>query len=113
MLVLLSLCTFGMTACLQQPSPQSPEDRAEATLNQMTLDEKLDMLTGVHGFNIHNLQRFGIPELILSDGPVGVRNFGPTTAYPAGICIASTFDPDVANQFGIAIGRDAGPVSVG
>ena len=105
MLTLLSLCSMGHA--MAQGPETSADERARATLSQMTLDEKLDMLTGVDGFNLHSLDRFGLPKLIMSDGPVGVRNFGPTTAYPAGICLASTFNPKLANDFGTAIGRDA------
>lgn len=73
----------------------------------MTLDEKIDILSGVDGFNERGVPRLGVPKLLFSDGPVGVRNFGPTTAYPAGVCLAATWNPALAKQFGVAIGRDA------
>jgi beta-glucosidase len=90
-----------------QPLDPSVEQRAAQTLSQMTLDEKIDMLSGVDGFNERGVPRLGVPKLLFSDGPVGVRNFGPTTAYPAGVCLAAAFSPELANRFGIAIGRDA------
>jgi len=36
-----------------------------------------------------------------------VRNFGPSTAYPAGIALAATWDPEMANRIGAGLGRDA------
>lgn len=73
----------------------------------MTLAEKIDLISGVDGFYERGVPRLGVPRLKMSDGPVGVRNDGPTTAYPAGVCLASTFDPELAHRFGVAIGRDA------
>jgi beta-glucosidase len=73
----------------------------------MTLDEKIDLISGVDGFNIRGVPRLGVPKVILSDGPVGIRNFGPTTAYPAGVCLAASFNPELAREFGEAIGNDA------
>ncbi|HAH23417.1 MAG TPA: hypothetical protein DCL77_06635, partial [Prolixibacteraceae bacterium] len=49
----------------------------------------------------------GVPTIKMSDGPVGVRTYGSTTAYPAGILSASTWDADLVNKLGIALGKDA------
>jgi beta-glucosidase len=102
-------CAGAQTA-VSSPIPQSNptvDQRASQTLSQMTLDEKIDILSGVDGFNERGVPRLGVPKLLFSDGPVGVRNFGPTTAYPAGVSLAATFNPALARQFGVAIGRDA------
>ncbi len=83
------------------------EQRIEALLKQMTLEEKVDMIGGVKGFYIRGIERLGLPELKMSDGPNGVRNYGPTTAYPAGVELASTWDPTLARRYGEGLGRDA------
>ncbi len=83
------------------------EQRVEQTLAKMTLEEKVDMIGGVKGFYLRGYDHLGLPELKMSDGPMGVRNFGPTTSYPAGETIASTFNPALAEAFGREIGRDA------
>jgi len=86
---------------------QKVETRIESILSQMTLDEKLDYIGGFKDFNIMPIPRLGLPELIMTDGPAGVRNFGPTTAYPAPICLAATWNLALASEYGKSIGRDA------
>jgi beta-glucosidase len=72
----------------------------------MTLDEKIDYLGGERGFFIRAVPRLGIPEIKMSDGPAGCRNWGPATAYPAPIAVAATFDPAIAERVGASIARD-------
>lgn len=89
-------------------SQQSGEfTSVEEPLRRMTLEQKLDLVAGVDGFYIRAIPEAGLPRLKMSDGPVGVRNDGPTTAYPAGFTLAATWDADLARRFGTAIGRDA------
>lgn len=83
------------------------EDRVTSLLSQMTLTEKLNYVGGFNSFYIRGISRLGLPEIKMSDGPVGVRNYGNTTAYPAGICLASTWDTSLIRQEGEALGRDA------
>jgi beta-glucosidase len=73
----------------------------------MTLEEKVDMLGGVDGFFIRGLQRLGVPRLRMADGPLGVRNFGPATAFAGGIALAATWNTELAQRVGTEIGRDA------
>ena len=76
------------------PSPSLPADeRAKALLARMTLEEKIDYLGGDRNFFIRGIARLGIPEIKMSDGPAGCRNWGPSTAYPAPLATAATFDP--------------------
>lgn len=81
--------------------------RIETALSKMTLEEKIDLLGGVDDFYIRAMPKTGLPRLKMADGPVGVRNNGPTTAYPAGFTLAATWNRALARQFGTAIGRDA------
>ncbi len=80
--------------------------RAEELLNQMTIEEKLAYIGGERNFFIRPIERLGIPEIKLSDGPAGCRNWGPSTAYPAPIAVAAAFDTDLAERVGHAMGRD-------
>jgi beta-glucosidase len=43
----------------------------------------------------------------MSDGPVGVRTFGPAPAYTAGVALAATWDPAMAERVGASLGDDA------
>ncbi len=73
----------------------------------MTLEEKIDYIGGLNQFYIRAIPRLGVPELKMADGPMGVRNYGPSTAYAAGINLAASWDTDLANRVGVMMGRDA------
>jgi beta-glucosidase len=83
------------------------EDRVNNLLDQMTTEEKIDYIGGVDGFYIRAMERLGLPKIKMSDGPVGVRTYGPATAYPAGILAAATWDTALLTQMGTALGKDA------
>ena len=82
------------------------ESRVNALLGVMTLEEKIDYLGGTEHFYIRGIERLGVPRIKMSDGPLAVRNDGPTTAYPAGIALAATWDREMARKIGTALGRD-------
>src|SRR3981081_2804357 len=71
---------------------ESVEDRVEKILSQMTVEEKIDYIGGVHAMSIRAVPRLGLPEIRMSDGPLGVRQDTPSTRYPAGICLAASWD---------------------
>jgi beta-glucosidase len=76
-------------------------------ISKMTLEEKVDFIGGTKGFYIRGIERLGIPEIRMADGPVGVRNPGPSTAFPASITLAASFDKELARKVGDAIGCEA------
>ena len=83
------------------------EQRVESLLSQMTLEEKIDLLGGVDGFFIRDLPRLNWPRLKMADGPVGVRNFGPATAFAGGVTLTATWNPALAELVGTELGRDS------
>jgi beta-glucosidase len=83
------------------------EARADSLLKQMTEQEKISLLSGNAEMSTQSIDRLKIPSLRFSDGPVGVRCWGKSTAYPADVMLAATWDRDVAKAMGTAIGRDA------
>jgi beta-glucosidase len=106
-LVFFLLCT---TLCFAQSATTSNsaiEQRVEQILGQMTLEEKVDYIGGTHDFYIRPIPRLHIPSLRMSDGPMGVHNYGPTTAYPAPIALAASWDVDLAKRVGESMGNDA------
>lgn len=88
------------------------EARAEKILGEMTLDEKVDYISGSESPKAANMYiravpRVDVPALKMSDGPLGVRTWGPDTEYPAGIAMAATWNTELENRVGVQMGRDA------
>jgi beta-glucosidase len=98
--------TGGTNSASYRDSTQPVEKRVEDLLSRMTLEEKIDYIGGTNGFYIRAIERLGVPAIKMSDGPMGSRNDGPTTAYPAGIALAATWNRDMARNIGVALGRD-------
>jgi len=71
------------------------------------MEEKIDLLGGTDFFYVRGVPRLGVPRFKLADGPLGVRNYGPATTMAAGIALAATWNPDLAERVGKEIGRDA------
>ncbi len=80
------------------------EKRVADLLPRMTLEEKISLLAGT-GFGTMPIERLGIPELRMTDGPLGVR-WGKATAFPSGIALAATWEPTLVQNVGKAIARE-------
>ena len=85
--------------------------RADDLFHRLTQEEKLSLLTGT-AFTTQPLPRLGIPAMSMVDGAQGVRGgmdgtLGPATLFPAGVTLASAWDPALAKQIGAAIGEEA------
>jgi beta-glucosidase len=91
---------------VHQP-PAEVEKRVDALLGKMTLEEKITLIGGINDFYTRAIPRLGLPALRMSDGPLGVHDYGETTAYPAGITLAASWDSDLARRVGISMGQDA------
>ncbi|MGO8718020.1 MAG: glycoside hydrolase family 3 C-terminal domain-containing protein [Acidobacteriaceae bacterium] len=108
----------------------SPDRRADLVMQQMTLDEKIQLVHGsmaMHwqeqglkhpipgalggdGF-VPGIPRLGIPDLQLIGAGVGVtdmgqRTNGQSTALPSSLAETATWDPDIARKFGAVIGTE-------
>jgi len=81
--------------------------RIEQIISTMTLSEKIDYISGYEGFYIRPIEKFGIPKIKFSDGPVGVRNYGKATAFPAAIASAASWDRDLIYKVGAALGKES------
>src|SRR5215472_7354625 len=85
----------------------------EELLRQMTLQEKVAMLSGTNDWYTVPVERLGIPSLKMTDGPNGARGAGGFTSdvkaacFPAGISMASTWDIDLLERVGHALAREA------
>ena len=81
-----------------RPSRVEVEKRVDSILSKMTQEEKIEIIGGINDFYTRPIPRLGIPSLRMSDGPMGVHDYGLTTAYPAGIALAASWDVDLAQR---------------
>jgi beta-glucosidase len=81
----------------------------EELLASLSLEDKVKLVSGASAWRTHPIDTAGIPVLKVSDGPNGVRGDGGVAAasFPVGICMASTWDSDLIEQVGHAIGEEA------
>ena len=108
--VLFALFFVALVAALvpfATAAPNDVEQRVEAILSKMTLDQKIDMLGGEDDFYIRAYPELGLPRLRMADGPIGVRHGGPATTMAGGISLAASWDPALAAEEGKEIARDA------
>jgi beta-glucosidase len=88
----------------------------QSIISQMTLEEKAALCTGASPWTTTPVERLGIPELIMSDGPHGVRRVPdvnamaieslPATCFPTASCLASTWDMDLLRTMGEALAEE-------
>jgi beta-glucosidase len=91
--------------CYSNVFAQTVEERITGLLNQMTTAEKILQLHKEGGMNTADNLRLGIPGFVMSDGPHGVRD-GYATSFPVGISMAATWDIELAERVGKALGEE-------
>jgi beta-glucosidase len=130
----ISILSMAAPAAAQHPPSHpwlntslSPDKRADLVLKQMTLDEKILLMhgQGMPGWSrpmprtylgnqgagfVLGIPRLGIPQIEMSDAAYGVRmsaqNGRYSTALPANIAAAASWDPEAACDYGALIGRE-------
>lgn len=87
-------------------------------VSQMTLEEKAGFLSGRDMWHLKPLERFGIPALMVTDGPHGLRkqvgtgdHLGlndsvPAVCFPTAAALACSFDAELLTEVGSAIGEE-------
>ena len=87
------------------------QEKLQELLEQLTLDEKIGMIHGGSLFGTNAVERLGIPELMTSDGPMGVRmqyertkwnpigdNRDYTSYLPSNTALAATWNRELAYE---------------
>ena len=88
-------------------------------IKQMTLEEKASLMSGANFWNTKGVDRLGIPGMMLTDGPHGLRKQGgkadhlglnksiPATCYPSAAGLANTWDEVLIEEMGTHLGLEA------
>lgn len=94
-------------------------------ISKMSLEEKAGLCVGKDFWHIRNIEEMGIPPMILTDGPHGIRKQAgaadqltlgiseTAVCFPAGCAIASSFDPAVSELVGEELGKLAKTMDIG
>jgi beta-glucosidase len=107
----------------EKPTTHSPRkdsmpsnENLTQLLSQMTLEEKAALCTGEGPWTTTAIERLGIPRLIISDGPHGVRRVMdlnqiasqsfPATCFPTASCLSASWDKSLIHEVGVAIGQE-------
>lgn len=131
--VLLLTAAMIFTSAQNDGDPQLREDNVKEIVAAMTVEEKCELLTGGRAemFKpkaytkikppgaagvVNEIPRLGVPAIVLSDGPAGVRirpqrPGDPRTFYctgfPIGSMISSTWNTELVHEAGVAMGEEA------
>ena len=121
-LLIIIYCTVTVASANAQDinNTKSVEAKIDQIMSSLTMEEKVAMCHAQSKFSSPGVERLGIPELWMSDGPHGVRgeinwdNWGyaewtndSITAFPALTCLAATFNPNLSKDYGRSIGEEA------
>lgn len=91
------------------------ERRVDELVAQMTLDEKVAQMSGDSGvflpegdtgWNVPGVERLGVPPFRMADGPRGLGTVQGATTFPVGIARGASWEPDIENGVGAAMGRE-------
>ena len=96
----------------------------EELLLKLTLEEKAALLSGKTVWQTRDIPRFKIPSVFLSDGPHGIRRQAGSgdhlglnaslkaTCFPTAAAIANSWDPELGEEIGKALGEEAAAQNV-
>ncbi|MFC4319892.1 beta-glucosidase [Litchfieldia salsa] len=88
-------------------------------ISKMTLEEKASLMSGDNFWNTKPIDRLGIPSIMLTDGPHGLRKQGgkadhlglnksiPATCFPPAATLANSWDLELLNEVGTYLGKEA------
>lgn len=115
---------YGCSAKTEESASTATSDerielQIDSLIKLMTLEEKVAMIHATSSFTSGGVPRLGIPELVMSDGPHGVRKEhgrdwkadlkgdDSATYLPTGTALASTWNPELGYSYGKVLGTEA------
>jgi beta-glucosidase len=99
--------------------------RVQQILQQMTLEEKASLCSGLNFWYLKGIERLGVPSIMVTDGPHGLRKQRtepdhielnesvPATCFPTASAVAATWNRDLIYQVGAALGEECRQEKVG
>ena len=99
-------------------------EKIQNLISQMTLEEKAGMCSGADFWNLKGIERLGIPKVMVTDGPHGIRKQAEAAdhlginesekaiCFPAGCATASSFDRDLIRRQGELLGQECQAMNV-
>ncbi len=113
LLLLMTLTSLQAQTSFTPKSDEQVEKEVRELVSKMTLDEKLSMVHG-QGFNIAPIERLGIKAINMSDASMGLRitpwpkvkGLEPSTAFPASVLLAATWNPRQAYSYAQAVAEE-------
>lgn len=103
---LILASTQNSNSQVYKDSKAAVESRVSDLLSKMTLEEKVDFINGKDWMYTKPIPRLGVPSFKMTDGPTGTNTHGKSTAYPASILTAATWDNALNYRLGEALGND-------
>ena len=80
-------------------------------LEQLSLEEKIKILSGCDAWCTNDVERLNIPSLKMSDGPNGVRGDGKSgessACFPCAISVGSTWNLELVKKLGKELAKEA------
>ncbi len=88
-------------------------------LSKLTLEEKATLCVGKDFWRLHGIERLGLPSIMVTDGPHGMRkqpdgadhmglqNSVPATCFPTASALAATWNRELLQRVGVALGEEA------
>lgn len=100
------------TLTAHETHEKAADQRLRGLLAQLTLEEKVQLLTGRDFWATWPMEKIGLRRILVSDGPTGVRGEAwderqPSINFPSATAISSTWDPAMADRLGAASAVEA------
>ncbi|SHF07073.1 beta-glucosidase family protein [Streptoalloteichus hindustanus] len=97
---------------MTEPRENIPESSLRDRLAQLTLEQKVRLLTGASTWTLHPEPAVGLRSLLLSDGPAGVRGTkfderDPSASLPSPTALAATWDEGRVHRLGRLLAAEA------